>query len=873
VLERELGSGGMATVYLAEDLKHQRQVAVKVLRPELAVTLGSDRFLQEIATAARFQHPHILPLLDSGDASGFLYYVMPYVEGESLRRHLTRHGELPVHDAVKILLEVCDALAYAHARGVVHRDIKPDNVLLSGRHALVTDFGVAKALSEATGRQQLTTAGVALGTPAYMAPEQAAGESNIDQRVDIYALGVLGYELVSGRTPFTGRTSQEVLAAHVTQPPEPLCARRPACPPGVESVIMKCLAKRPADRWQTADELLAELEPLATPSGGTTPTATRPVTTVAPAARPAARGRWLAIAALVLAIAGAVALALTRTPPEVRLGRRLQLTLSPGLELDPALSPDGKLVAFVAGPLFATRLYVRQVDGGTPVAITPENRGFARMPRWSPDGQRLVFSSGRGLEVMPALGGVARLLVALPANGWVDGAWSPDGQSIVYPSGDSVIVRPVDGGPSRGVARLSEVHSCTWSPDGRWIACVSGNRQFVSNEDFGNIASSSVWVIPAAGGAPVRVTDEESHNTSPAWLPPRLSLLYVSNRDGGRDIYQVTLTRSGRPAHEAVRLSTGLNAATVSASGDGRRLAYATFARTANVWTLPIPSHGSVSGSVAKPVTTGGQEIEGFDVSADGRWLVFDSNRGGTQQLYRMPTQGGDVEQLTNGEVPSLAPAFSPDGREIVYHSFLNGIRQIFVIPAEGGTPVQVTSGGTHSRIANWSPDGRALAFVKEALSPNQGTGIVSRDSNGRWGSPRMLLKGGDAGLWAPDGRGVLTFMRADRGRFALVIAPTAGGAPRMLASPQASPEASGLAWGFSPDGRFVYYVGQDPETQRTAIWHVPSGGGPRRPLVWFDNPSGSLGRSVLRVRGNRFYFSHGDPQSDIWMTEVTGSR
>jgi eukaryotic-like serine/threonine-protein kinase len=264
VIERELGSGGMATVYLAEDLRHHRQVAVKVLRPELAATLGPERFLQEIETAARFQHPHILPVHDSGEVSGFLYYVMPYVEGESLRTRLARQGELPIHDAVKILLEVTDALAYAHGRGVVHRDIKPDNVMLSGRHALVMDFGVAKAVSEATGRQQLTTAGVALGTPAYMAPEQAAAEPHLDHRVDLYALGAMGYELVAGRPPFTGRSSQEVLAAHMTQRPEPLCARRPACPPGLEAVIMRCLEKRPADRWQSADELLAHLEPLAT---------------------------------------------------------------------------------------------------------------------------------------------------------------------------------------------------------------------------------------------------------------------------------------------------------------------------------------------------------------------------------------------------------------------------------------------------------------------------------------------------------------------------------------------------------------------------------------------------------------------------------
>jgi Tol biopolymer transport system component len=768
---------------------------------------------------------------------------------------------------------VCDAVSYANARGVVHRDIKPDNVLLSGRHALVTDFGVAKALSEATGRQQLTTAGVALGTPAYMAPEQAVGESNIDQRADIYAVGVLGYELVSGSVPFTGRTSQEVLAAHVTQSPEPLGSRRPACPPGRESVIMKCLAKRPADRWQSADELLAQLEPLATPSGGITPTTTRPMKSVA---APATRGswlRWLGVAAVVAMVAAGVALMLTRRPAEIRLGRRLQLTLSPGLELDPALSPDGKLVAFVAGPLFATRLYVRQVEGGTPVAITPENRGFARMPRWSPDGQRLLFSSARGLEVMPALGGVPRLLVELPPAGWLDGAWSPDGQSIVYPSGDSVLVRAVEGGTIRGLARLPEAHSCTWSPDGRWIACVSGNRQFVTNEEFGNIASSSVWVIPATGGAPVRVTDETSHNTSPAWLPPGSSLLYVSNRDGGRDIYQVTLTRSGRPAHEAARLSTGLNAATVSVSADGRRLVYAAFARTTNVWSVPIPGHGSVSASRAQPVTSGSQEIEQFDVSADGRWLAFDSDRGGNQQLYRVPLTGGDVEQLTSGDEPALAPVFSPDGREIVYHSFRNGFRQLFVMASDGGKSVQVTAGNDHSRAGHWSPDGRSLTFSAKALSPAEETDIVSRDSNGRWGSPHTLLKGGALGMWSPDGRWVASRMTVPGGRVALAVVPSGGGAPRIVVPPQSPASAPGYMATFSADGRTLYYVARDPEQQKSGIWQVPFGGGPRSLVVAFVERSSGVSRAWIKVHGNRLYFTLGDPQSDVWMTEVAGER
>ena len=252
----------MATVYLAEDLKHHRRVAIKVLRPELAATLGAERFSREIEVAARLQHPHILGVLDSGDADGFFYYVMPYVEGETLRDRLARSGELPVSEAVRLLSEVAEALSVAHRAGVVHRDIKPENVLLSGRHAMVMDFGVAKAVTEATGEHNLTSVGVALGTPSYMAPEQASADPQMDARVDIYAVGVMGYEMLTGHTPFPGLNPQQTLAAHVTQAPIPVGQQRAGLSPALDAVIMRCLAKRPADRFQTADELVTALEPL-----------------------------------------------------------------------------------------------------------------------------------------------------------------------------------------------------------------------------------------------------------------------------------------------------------------------------------------------------------------------------------------------------------------------------------------------------------------------------------------------------------------------------------------------------------------------------------------------------------------------------------
>jgi TolB-like protein/tRNA A-37 threonylcarbamoyl transferase component Bud32 len=305
-LDREVGQGGMATVYLAQDLKHNRRVALKVLRPELAAALGPERFVREVETVAQLQHPHILPLFDSGEADGFLYYVMPFVDGESLRERLKREGRIPIHEAVRILREVVDALAHAHQNGIVHRDIKPDNVMLSGRHAVVTDFGVAKAVS-AAGTDKLTTVGVALGTPTYMAPEQAMGETNLDQRADIYSVGALAYELLTGSPPFDKPTAQALLSAHVLEKPTPPGERRPEVSPALSDLVMRCLEKEKDARYQTAEEMLPALEVLGTPSGGVTPTHTRPLPAMPGRGRAGKRLPWLAIAAAVVIVIGAAA--------------------------------------------------------------------------------------------------------------------------------------------------------------------------------------------------------------------------------------------------------------------------------------------------------------------------------------------------------------------------------------------------------------------------------------------------------------------------------------------------------------------------------------------------------------------------------------
>jgi tetratricopeptide (TPR) repeat protein len=276
-LEKELGGGGMSRVFLAEEVELGRKVVIKVLPPEMGAGVNVDRFRREIQLAARLQHPHIVPLLTAGASGDLLYYVMPFIEGESLRAKLARERELPIPEALRILRDVLDALAYAHGHQVVHRDIKPDNVLLSGQHALVTDFGVAKAVAESTGKQTLTSLGVALGTPAYMAPEQATADPYTDHRADIYALGAMAYEMVSGRPPFMALNAQAMLAAHVTEAPEPVTKHRATVPPALNEMILRCLQKKPADRWQRADELIPQVAALLTPTGGTTPTGTQPV--------------------------------------------------------------------------------------------------------------------------------------------------------------------------------------------------------------------------------------------------------------------------------------------------------------------------------------------------------------------------------------------------------------------------------------------------------------------------------------------------------------------------------------------------------------------------------------------------------------------
>ena len=863
-IERELGAGGMATVYLAHDIKHEREVAIKVLREDLSVSLGAGRFLREIKIAAGLQHPHILPLLDSGEADGLLFFVMPYVKGQSLRERLARDGELPVHEAVRLLTEVVDALAEAHAHGVVHRDIKPDNVMLSGRHALVTDFGVAKAISEATGRSMITTLGIAVGTPTYMSPEQAVADPHVDHRSDIYAVGVMAYEMLSGRPPFVGSTPQQVLAVHVTEAPDPVSKRRPGLPTALEALVMRCLAKRPADRFQTAAELHAALEQLATPSGGLTPT-TRPELALR-ASRPWSR---YALGGAAVLFAVALVLWLTNRPPaSATLVSNTQLTRLPGAEEFPVISPDGKAVAYrTSGPTDSmARVEFRRTDGGDAVQIAD-----ALVPNgWSPGGDRLLVRSARGLESRPALGGQGTLIDGRASSA----CWSPDGRQVAYVVGDSLMVAGVNQEAARLVTRSRIPHSPAWSPDGKWIAFVSGNERYFI--DY-NIAPSSIWLVSAKGGTPLQLTSDDGVSMSPTWAPDSRRLLVVSTRAGVRDVYQLNLARSGHPRGEPVRISTGLNPSLISLSVDGSRLAYSVATYHANIWKIALPKSGAMSSRGALPVTNDLQTIEALDISLDGRWIVFDSDRQGVQQLFRMPLGGGPVQQITHDSNPSFKPFISPDGKSVAYHSVIKGLRRAFIVAMEGGRPVQLSPGtAPDERNPSWSPDGRRIAWHLPDLAGGR-VQVATRDSAGRWHSaPPIAFPQGQLALaWADQGTALIGFDSTRR----IGAQPVDGGPFRHLGTSVApdmlSPRSTSAAR--SSDGQSAYFsfAREAAGQRRVVVFAVRLADGQASDVLHFDEPARphSTASNGIAEHAGWLYFTLSDPQSDIWVAAVSGLK
>jgi serine/threonine-protein kinase len=439
-LERELGQGGMATVYLAEDLKHARKVAIKVLHPELSAIIGGERFLSEIRTTASLQHPHILGLIDSGEADRLLYYVMPFVSGESLRGRLTREKQLPVNDAIRLAKEVAGALDYAHRQGVIHRDIKPENILLQDGSALVADFGIALAVQQAAG-SRMTQTGMSLGTPAYMSPEQAMGERDIGARSDVYALGAMTYEMLTGEPPFTGVNSQAIVAKVLTEAPPLIRSKRPTVGAGVEDAVLTALQKLPADRFGSAREFAEALD-------GTGSSGRYAATVALPRATRGRRSPVMVLAAfaIVAALAGAVGWRMRPVPIASSPAAWQDVLALPDSILpleQPSLSPDGTVLAFSASSSSKIQVWIRRADASSPVPL-PGSDGCMTLA-FSPDGKRIACQLRQGRLVALPLNGGPAVRIADSAAIVSNATWLDD-DHVVYASSSGLLRTTSTGG-------------------------------------------------------------------------------------------------------------------------------------------------------------------------------------------------------------------------------------------------------------------------------------------------------------------------------------------------------------------------------------------------------------------------------------------
>jgi serine/threonine-protein kinase len=706
-LERELGQGGMATVYLAQDLRHDRKVAVKVLRPELAAVIGAERFLSEIKTTANLQHPHILPLFDSGEADGFLFYVMPYVEGETVRDRMNREKQLPVADAVRIASEVAAALDYAHRHGVIHRDIKPENILLHDGSALVADFGIALAASKAGGTR-MTETGMSLGTPHYMSPEQAMGEREITARSDVYALGCVLYEMLTGDPPFTGSTAQAIVARVVTETPRPMLAQRHTIPPQVEAAVLTSLEKLPADRFATAAEFAAALAD----SSYATKSATAMMQSHGGAGRRPSR---LALVGWALAALAAVAALWGWMRPEpVRPVLRYAMALPKGQELANSrgtridLSPDGSRLVYTGPSSDGSQLWLRNRSQLTATPIPGTERAIE--PSFSPDGQHVAFGNdGTATIRVVTLTGAPPITIADSGIGSDGVTWGSDGY-IYYDGltggGTTGVMRVrSSGGPPEQMTTVDTAkgevdHYWPQSlPDGRGVLFTIQKRSSREASDVAvlDLKTRKYHTLVqglAARYAPtghlVYVTGTGDLMAAPfdlGKLAVTGEAVAVTNGVAGRPFGAVDLTLSstGTLMYEEGELVTG-SAEVVYLTRDGKA-AVVDSGWTGNFQTLAL--------------------------SPDGKQLAISMLEGREQQTWIKQLPDGPLSKLTFDGTENYRPSWTPDGRSVGFVSNQTGQSKFWMKRADGSAPAEVAV-SLPVRTVNegfWSRDGRWLVY------------------------------------------------------------------------------------------------------------------------------------------------------------------
>ena len=797
-IERGIGSGGMANVYLADDLRHHRKVAIKVLRPELVALVGGDRFLKEIEVTANLHHPHILGLIDSGTAGGQLYYVMPFVQGESLRARLDRERQLPVEDAIAIAAAVAGALDYAHRQGVIHRDIKPENILLHEGQAMIADFGIALAISQATG-PRLTETGLSIGTPQYMSPEQAAGESNVDGRTDVYSLGCTAYEMLAGRAPFDGPRAQAILSMVLTSSPSPVGSLRAAVPEHLAVAVHIALEKLPADRFQSAGEFADALR------GPTSRTMAR--MTMLSGRREGWRRAFVAGVGLVALAAGlAIGRWMVRPPePAGAAPRRLSLTLpgeaplaltGPGplgiWQSAVAIAPAGNLLAYASVRGNTTVLALRPLDSDSAVAL-PGTDG-AYNPFFSPDGRWIGYFTGSELRKVLAAGGSPITVATVDRP--VGAVWPTEDQILLFQQ-DGYMMRWVSpqGGRDSTVLLPAQFAAPSLLPGGKWVVGHFGSGQL----GLLSLADTTLLAITRKGVVPIDSVRQED------------LLLGVSPKYVG----------SGH---------------IIFGAGDGLLMALPFDAAKREVRGGPVP------------VVDGVRIEEGigfgeYAVSPDGT-LVFVPGRNQRQGRIAFVNPDGSLDTLPLPRGQYTQPRLSPNGRYLaVQVGKAIGGWEVLVVDLETGVPQRIEVAGNYRGYpGSWTPDSRSIMI-----------GLFQTVANGFIGARLYTVVdrswkdlGSFSGSYitiAPNGR---DFVYSNWRTGDLAIRAIEGDT---ISTPI---PARGWAASFSPDGRWLAWGGADggiaasPVPPTGAIYPVAERG--QQPL-WSPD-----GRQLIYRDGRRFY-------------------
>ncbi len=825
-IDRQLGEGGMATVFLAHDVKHDRQVAIKVLRPELAAVVGADRFLSEIRTTANLEDPHILPLYDSGEADSFLFYVMPYVEGDSLRDRLRREHQLPVEEAVDIARNVAGALAFAHQKGIVHRDIKPANILLRRGEPLVADFGIALALSEA-GDGRLTETGLSLGTPHYMSPEQASGERSLDPRSDVYALGCVLYEMLTGEPPHAGPTAQAVLAKILTEEPRRARAVRRAVPENVDAALAKALEKLPADRMPSPRAFAEALDDPGFRHGDRTAGTGRPAEGRTGNTRP-----WqlttFALAAVVAVLAGVIGFLRPQPVPEA--------------------------------PVFRAAISLPQSQG----MVTPQ---LGTSFTLAPDGSRLVYASRSAgapwqLWVRPA-----DALDATPIPGTeasFSPAFSPDGEEVAYadPSGLLKVV-DIDRGSNRTLAD-SAVLVVDWAPDGR-IYYMHG------------VSLGDIWRVSAAGGdaEPAPVVSGAPGPT-PLWGPgdvlPGGEAMVITRFPAGN-------AGPGGATLAVVDFTTG-KVKDLGQGTDPRYLAGHLLWGTREGTLLRAPfdlERLEISGPavpVAEGILLDATAVMHYGVSETGS-LVYrtGASAGGVGGLMWVDREGNrerasDLEVgLTIGLWDSLD--LSPDGTTVAL-SRADGLNSHIWIQRldRDAPPSRVTFGGTFNVRPRWADGGRSLTFVSNLAGQGAPTQIWKKSAAGS-GAPQPVVVADrevEEGFMSPDGKWYVYRVggtTSNRDIYAKRVEGDSAGIPLVATSqnersPVLSPDSRWLAYVSDEAGQDEVFVTPFPNAA-DGKWQVSAGGGhsaawsPDGTELFFVGTSNDMMAASYTVSGGAF--------------------